>query len=1203
MKREEVGVTGSRREQGKKGGYKEEEKSEKAREEALGEPPNTGGGSWKLPGAFCPRLDGAATPGETNLVQLDETVRLDDENKEIRFSQGGGFSEVVGWLSSRLDSYFVERCRAKPTGRVFPLPTSDLAFKVAFPQETPKVLGCLRFLCVSLNSLNGEGLYCTTVISSFQKRVLSHLLENCRRVLEWDVQETPASWASFFNIKTVDYRGEEILMAQPIQWENISPALPDEVGSVDLQSVVEMGSAHYVTNFSEYLLPIDDQVYTKPPKVHVPAEAWTKVCEGLLAKGICQVIHESEIYHVHGQPLLNGLFGVSKHEFCNGYETRRLIMNMIPLNRICRGISGDVSTLPSWANMSALHLMPHEDLVVSSEDVRCFFYIFRVPQEWHGFLAFNKPVPHHLRGPLPGVYYLCSSVLPMGFKNSVSLAQQVHRVVVRRAMVHSGMALGSESEIRKDRTFPGGGHLFRVYLDNFDELKKVNRHLAETIEGKLSAMSLGLREEYLRLQIPRHPKKSVQQQRVAEVQGAIVDGSRGLAYPKPEKVMKYCQLACHLLARGRCTQRQAQVIGGGFVYLAMFRRPLLGSMNALWQFIVSFEHFPPVISLDLPEAVKEELARFVGLSPLSVVNFRLDLSQCVTASDASEYGGGVTFSRGLTEAGACAARCSVRGDIVEPLEVESVLTVGLFDGISALRVAVDSLGWNILGHVSVESNEEARRVVESRFPSTRFVTDIVLVDEAEVKEWACLFSQASLVLLGSGAPCQGVSQLNAQRKGALRDSRSALFQHVPRVKALVQKFFPWARVASLAENVASMDEQDRKVMTEAFGDTPWMIDGKDFSIARRPRLYWFDWELVAQEGVTFQLSRDSSSSACHTAKVLTQVDERDYLHPGWTRQEVQPLPTFTTSRCRDYEGHRPAGKAQCQAHELERWKADHYRYPPYQYQDKNCLQQRSSGELRLPDIEERECIMGFPRGYTMQAMKKTLHNTPGHLASRLSMIGNSWNVTVVAWILNHLGYLLGFHPLLSPQQIVERTAPGSTHSLQAYLQRPPMRQQSTKVRGQLGHQLVRKLSSLVSLKGEDLLLQAGSEDLVRYQRMRASLPARLWRWRVASSWQWRGGREHINVLEMRAVLNALRWRLERQSQVKIKFVHMVDSLVCLHSLSRGRSSSRKLRRTLLRVNSLLLATGSSVVWSYVHTSLNPADAPSRRPRKRKWANA
>ena len=78
---------------------------------------------------------------------------------------------------------------------------------------------------------------------------------------------------------------------------------------------------------------------------------------------------------------------------------------------------------------------------------------------------------------------------------------------------------------------------------------------------------------------------------------------------------------------------------------------------------------------------------------------------------------------------------------------------------------------------------------------------------------------------------------------------------------------------------------------------------------------------------------------------------------------------------------------------------------------------------------------------------------------------------------------------------------------------------------------------------------------------------------------------------MRAVLNAIRWRLERRGQIKIKFVHMVDSMVCLHSLARGRSSSLKLRRTLLRVNSLLLATGSQVVWSYVHTGQNPADGP------------
>ena len=111
-------------------------------------------------------------------------------------------------------------------------------------------------------------------------------------------------------------------------------------------------------------------------------------------------------------------------------------------------------------------------------------------------------------------------------------------------------------------------------------------------------------------------------------------------------------------------------------------------------------------------------------------------------------------------------------------------------------------------------------------------------------------------------------------------------------------------------------------------------------------------------------------------------------------------------------------------------------------------------------------------------------------------------------------------------------------------------------------QLVQKLTTLVSLKGEDLLLQAGSEDMVRYHRLRASVPSRLWKWAVAAAWRWQGTKEHINVLEMRAVLNAVRWRLERRGQVKIKFVHMVDSMVCLHSLARGRSSSLKLRRTL-----------------------------------------
>ena len=77
-----------------------------------------------------------------------------------------------------------------------------------------------------------------------------------------------------------------------------------------------------------------------------------------------------------------------------------------------------------------------------------------------------------------------------------------------------------------------------------------------------------------------------------------IDGVRGIAYPKPIKVLKYAQLGSLLLGEKRCSQKQIQVVAGGLVYMSMFRRPLLGSLNAVWRFIKEFKHYPPVIKLE-----------------------------------------------------------------------------------------------------------------------------------------------------------------------------------------------------------------------------------------------------------------------------------------------------------------------------------------------------------------------------------------------------------------------------------------------------------------------------------------------------------------------------------------------------------------------------------------------------------------------------
>ena len=1164
-----------------------------------------GGDNRLLENSFHPLGVGAATPTPIKAGDFVSPFSKDYSGMGREVTKKGvcdvprvfGVEHVLGWVEGQLDVFSKSLCKVMPKGKVFPLPTSSCVLSRVFPLEPEAVILSLRGLIVSLNSLNGEGLENDLEPKAFQRKVLENLKESVKRVCQWGETCEHFSWEEFWKIKGIDYRGEEVQTAQKISWQSVQPALPPEVGGVALQDVVELGSKHYVLAFDQYLLDVQDQVYVKPPRVMVDEGDWDYLCENLLRAGVFARVHEEDIYRVNNMPLLNGLFGVSKQEYtADGVEIMRIIMNLTPVNAICRALDSDIATLPTWATMSPLQLEIDEDLVISSEDVRCFFYIFRIPPSWYPFMAFNRPLPQRLCEGKAGRWYPCSAVLPMGFKNSVSLAQHVHRVLARGALKRAN--LGLELEARKDRSFTSGNPIFRIYLDNFDELRRVSKATAEVIQGEVSPLVSGLREEYLLKKVPRHPKKSVASQRVGEVQGAIIDGKAGLIYPKPCKVLKYAFLAMLLVKAGSCTQKQIQVVSGGLVYLAMFRRPLLGALDHIWKFIMSFENLPPVIRLALPPEVKEELVRFVGLIPLACMSLRGEISAQVTASDASTSGGGVTVSKGLTPAGCVAAQCTIRGDVPEPLDITQVLTIGLFDGIGGLRAAVDLLGWNVVGHISVECATEASRVVESRFPNTEFVSDVRLVTPELVKAWSLKFSQVGVIVLGAGPPCQGVSGLNASKKGALKDSRSSLFQYVGPVREMLKEAFPWAQIRSLMESVASMGPNDQNVMSAHFGCEPVYLNSSDVSPAHRPRLYWIDWELID--------SRDVAKSILDSGRIKISLTATwhsgDYIKPGWTRVSEEALATFTTARPSSKPPYKPAGFHSCTAEELDRWERDSFRYPPYQYAQKFCLVNKK-GDLRLACSEEREVIMGYPRNYTYQCVPKSQQGTQWHEDLRCSLVGNSWNITTVAWLLGQLGQVLGLNQPLQPQEIVDRATPGKATDFQTFLLRPAMKACRKPDIAANEKLLVSKLLKQISLKGDDLLLSAHTEDTIRYHRLRASLPSRLWQWRTVAGWKWTGLAEHINVLELRAALTALRWRIEKNERLNSKFVHMVDSLVVLHSLSRGRSSSKKLKRTLLRANALILATHTQVVWAYVHTKENPADAPSRRGRKRKWVNA
>ena len=105
-------------------------------------------------------------------------------------------------------------------------------------------------------------------------------------------------------------------------------------------------------------------------------------------------------------------------------------------------------------------------------------------------------------------------------------------------------------------------------------------------------------------------------------------------------------------------------------------------------------------------------------------------------------------------------------------------------------------------------------------------------------------------------------------------------------------------------------------------------------------------------------------------------------------------------------------------------------------------------------------------------------------------------------------------------------------------------------------------------------------------------------WRIAISHPWHA-EEHINALEVRASLAAVKWAMKRpdvlvpSSPTHSKLLLLVDSSATHGAITKGRSSSHRLLRPLRTMSSLLLAAGIYVRTKWIPSALNPADRPSR----------
>jgi integrase len=99
-----------------------------------------------------------------------------------------------------------------------------------------------------------------------------------------------------------------------------------------------------------------------------------------------------------------------------------------------------------------------------------------------------------------------------------------------------------------------------------------------------------------------------------------------------------------------------------------------------------------------------------------------------------------------------------------------------------------------------------------------------------------------------------------------------------------------------------------------------------------------------------------------------------------------------------------------------------------------------------------------------------------------------------------------------------------------------------------------------------------------------------WRTIISSPWRWS---EHINVLEARVLLAAVRWVSSFPDSLGSRVLIFSDSAVLVYAARKGRSSAYPLLRVLRGVAAVQLAAGLRLTCGWIPSHANPADEPSR----------
>eukprot|EP00438_Fugacium_kawagutii_P022996 Skav216829 [mRNA] locus=scaffold2314:109375:114908:+ [translate_table: standard] len=1085
-----------------------------------------------------------------------------------------------------------------------------------------------------------------------QEKALTRLWDQLKVFLDdkeaRGVPRTPqCDWKHAIDDVGISYTGEIVQKASSLTLRQILPGLPnpEHGGCVNLVELLSPELAKMLERPGK--LVKEECLGPRPrPRVRCSDEEWPGIAKALFERGLVEPAEF--VPTVEGEPAFNGAFGVPKADkfLESGEQVLRLIVDLRVTNWMMEQIEADTGSLTGAATFQRIIIEEGSELLVSGEDLTSAFYLFRLPKGWQNYMLLDKPIKKSVLGlEGSGKTYLGLNVLPMGWHSSVGLMQAAHRRLALSSPLNGGAGLHELSEISRLSEFPELGEQagWSIYLDDTTFLEEISKKVVESLKSKPPDEQLRLRRSYEWWGIPTNERKSISRESRVERLGAVIDGKRGILRGSTKRCLEVMSLGAWIRERVEVDRKVLQVYAGKMVHLLQFRRCLFSAMEVIFTAIA---RGPPrcLVTKDLVD----EMFLLEGLLPMAFFNLKAKVDGLVTASDASETGGGLCYATrlsmsGLREAEALLEEGEPQDEedkkVADELhDDEKVLVIDLFAGIGGLTEALKKAGVSWRHLVAIEKDQDCRRLLRRAHPGLELVSDVRAFDQEALKKAMAKVPGLTGIVVGGGSPCQGLSTLSSERRH-LDDERSALFFEGARILDLVKKEAKdrdiWA--VRFIENVVA-DKEDVETMSSALKMEPVMVDAAHLSRARRPRLFWLS-VILSDLAEVESIERPGFTEKVYKSEVLEEISDFLEGEVKWPAGEANPkvkFPTMTRSIPRRQPPPKPVGLERADDETVARWTADSFRYPPYVYHSNFMVDPGNGESLRPLKASEREVLMGFPRGHTEKLWKKKPVTEEEQAASedlRCSALGNSFHTNAVAALFDHCFATMGLKTRKGPTKIVtefltklrsdaadqlevaaeeeaeeesiqaeERelledddksvAAADFCEKLQHQAQTQQLLDDTVRSDERLSQAIVSAYVRRQEYRGSDVRLDLGA--LYRPDSFpRGSVQANRWRWHTATAYRFHE-KEHINCLELRALVHGLEWRCRRAQFGDCRAMHLTDSQVALAICVKGRSSSRQLNRLLKRYAALQLGAGVYPLLGWVESEDNPADAPSRK---------